>query len=139
VRQWVEDLIDFTGEEKVIRMVYTHPSDTRFCMEAIRALEEKALAEQNAGRIKVAPMSQFADFLNRYSKTKWEIKKAGSDYSIELENPEGLKDITVAVYMGEENNNIVSGGDVKTAEEDGWLYLTVTSNPQKKTLYINQI
>ncbi len=139
VRQWVEDLIDFSAREKVIRMVYTHPSDTRFCLEAIRALEEKALSEQSAGRIKVAPMSQFADYLNRYSKTKCEIKKADNDYSIELENPDGLKDMTVAVYVGEESNNVVSGGDVKTTEEDGWLYLTVTSNPQKKLLEVNQI
>jgi hypothetical protein len=138
VRQWIEELIDFSADEKAIRMVYTHPSDTGFCMEAIRALEEKALAEQSAGRIKVAPMNQFADFLNRYSKTKWEIKKADNDYSIELENPEGLKDITVAVYVGEENK-IVLGSDVKTSEENGWLYLTVTSNPQKKTIDINLI
>jgi hypothetical protein len=138
VQQWVEDLIDFSAREKVIRMVYTHPSDTRFCLEAIRALEEKALSEQSAGRIKVAPMSQFADYLNRYSKTKCEIKKADNDYSIELENPEGLKDMTVAVYVGEENN-VVSGGDVKTFEEDGWLYLTVTSNPQKKKLEVHHI
>lgn len=138
VQQWMEDLIDFSAREKVIRMVYTHPSDTRFCLEAIRALEEKALSEQSAGRIKVAPMSQFADYLNRYSKTKCEIKKADNDYSIELENPEGLKDMTVAVYVGEENN-VVSGGDVKTSEEDGWLYLTVTSNPQKKKLEVHHI
>lgn len=84
-------------------------------------------------------MSQFADYLNRYSKTKCEIKKADNDYSIELENPDGLKDMTVAVYVGEESNNVVSGGDVKTTEEDGWLYLTVTSNPQKKLLEVNQI
>jgi hypothetical protein len=31
------------------------------------------------------------------------------------------------------------GGDVKTSEEDGWLYLTITSNPQKKTLKVNHI
>lgn len=138
VRRWIEELIDFSAEEKVIRMFYTHPSDTRFCMEAIRALEEKALAEQNAGRIKVAPMSQFADYLNRYSKTKWEIKKADNDYTIELENPGGLKDITVAVYVGEKNK-IVLGGDIKTSEENGWLYITVTSNPQKKTIDVNII
>lgn len=138
VRQWIEDLIDFAAEEKVIRMFYTHPSDTRFCMEAIRAMEEKALAEQGAGRIKVAPMSRFAEFLNRRAKTKCEIKKAYNDYSIVLENPEGLKDITVAVYMGEENK-IVMDSDVKTSEEDGWLYITVTSNTQKKTIDVNTI
>ncbi|MFX4261658.1 hypothetical protein ACOBQJ_05615 [Pelotomaculum propionicicum] len=138
VKQWIEDLIDFSAEEKVIRMVYTHPSDTRFCMEAIRTLEEKALAEQGAGRIKASPMSRFAEFLNRYAKTKCEIKKADNDYSIVLENPEGLKDITVAVYVGEENK-IVMDSDVKTSEEDGWLYITVTSNPQKKTIDVNTI
>lgn len=139
VRQWMEDLIDFTGKEKVIRMIYTHPSDQRYCLEAIRAFEDKALAEQGAGRIRVAPMSRFAEFLNRYAKTRWEIKKKGRDYAIELENPEGLADITVAVYVGEEFKNIVSGGDVKTVQEDGWLYLTVTSNDQKKKLEINQL
>lgn len=138
VQRWIDDLIDYTAQEKVIRMFYTHPSDTRFCLEAIRALEEKALAEQSAGRIKIAPMSQFADYLNRYAKTKWTIKKAENDYSIELENPEGLKDITVAVYVGEESK-IVMDSDVKSSEENGWLYLTVTSNPQKKIIDVNSI
>lgn len=139
VRQWVDDLIDFSAKERVVRMIYTHPSDRLFCLEAIRAFEEKALSEQAEGKIRVAPMSWFADFLNRYSKTRWEIKREGKDYSIELENPEGLKDITVAVYVGEDFKNIVSGGDVKTVQEDGWLYLTITSNDQKKKLEINQL
>ncbi len=139
VKQWMNDLIDFAGKERVIRMIYTHPSDKRFCLEAIRAFEDKALAEQSAGKIRVATMSRFADFLNRYSKTRWEIKREGRDYSIELENPEGLADITVAVYVGEDFKNIVSGGNVKTVQEDGWLYLTVASNDQKMKLEINHL
>ncbi len=138
VRQWMEELIDFSAEERVIRMVYTHPSDTRYCLEAIRALEEKAITEQSAGRIRIAPMNHFADFLNRYAKTKWEIKKAGNDYTIELENAAGLKDITAAVYVGEENKIIIDS-EVKTSEENGWLYITVTSNTRKKTIEVNTI
>lgn len=140
VRQWIEDLIDFSAEERAIRMIYTHPSDTRFCLEAIRAFEEKALSEQRKERIIVAPMSQFADFLNRYAKTSWQIKKQeGNNYTIDLENAEGLKDITVAVYVGEGRKNVVLGGNVKTIQEDGWLYLTVTSNHQNKHLEVHQI
>lgn len=138
VRQWMEELIDFSAEEKVIRMVYTHPSDTLFCLEAMKALEEKALAEQSEGRIKIAPMSSFAAFLQRHAKTKWEIKKADNDYTIELENAEGLKDITVAVYVGEKSK-IVLDNDVKTSEEGGWLYITVISDAKKKTIEVNTI
>ena len=125
---------------RAIRMVYSHPIDTRFGLEAYSAFEEKALSEQRKGRITVAPMSQFADFLSRYAKTSFQIKKHGdNNYAVDLENPEGLKDITVAVYVGEERQNVVLGGNVKKLEENGWLYLTVTSDQQKKHLEIHQI
>lgn len=140
VKQWMDDLIDFSAEERSIRMIYTHPSDTPFALEAMRAFEEKAASEQRKGRITVAPMSQFADFLNRRAGTTWQVKKEkGNNYAIDLENPQGLKDITVAVYVGEEHRNMVLGGNVKTTEENGWLYLTVTSNQQKKHLDVHQI
>lgn len=139
VKQWMEDLIDFSADEREIRMIYTHPSDTRFGLEAMRTFEEKALSEQREGRITMAPMSEFADFLNRYAKTNWQIKREkGYNYSIDLENPEGLKDITVAVYVGEDDKNVVLGGNVKTSYEEGWLYVTVTSNHQKKHLEVRQ-
>lgn len=136
VRQWIDDLIDFTTKEKVIRMIYTHPSDTRFCMGAIKAFEDKAREEQEKGRLRIAPMSNFADFLDRRAKTVFIIRKQdGYNYAIDLENPDGLEDITVAVYVGEENH-VVQGGNVKTVLEDGWLYLTVTSGQTKKHLEV---
>ena len=131
VKGWMEDLIDFAAQERVIRMIYTHPSDTRYCLKAIRAFEQKALSEQNNGRIKVAPMSEFADFLNRHAKTSFQIRKEeNNNYAIELENAEGLKDITVAVYVGEDDKNIILGENVDITKEEGWLYITVTSNQQ---------
>ncbi|OPY58412.1 MAG: hypothetical protein A4E55_00904 [Pelotomaculum sp. PtaU1.Bin035] len=140
VKQWLEDLIDYSAEERTIRMVYTHPSETRFCLEAIRAFEQKALSEQKNDRITVAPMSWFADFLNRYSLTRWQVEKQnGRDYIIDLENPESLKDITIAVYVGEEHKHVVWGGNIKSAEEGGWLYLTITSNLKVAHLEIRQV
>jgi len=140
VKQWLEDLVDFSAEERTIRMVYTHPSDTRFCLDAFRAFEEKALAEQKNDRVIVAPMSWFADFLNRNAQTRWQVKKQdGRNYVIDLENPEGLEDITVAVYVGEGQEYVVRGGNVKSVREEGWLYLTITSNRQKKHLEVCQV
>ena len=136
-RCWIDDLIDFAARERSIRTIYTHPSDTRFGLDTIRAFEEKALAGQKEGRIRVATMSQFADFLNRHSTTKWQVKKQeGNNYSIDLENPEGLQDLTVAVFVGEDGKVVVLGENVNTVQEDGWLYLTVTSNHQKKHLEV---
>jgi len=140
VKQWLEDLVDFSAEERTIRMVYTHPSDTRFCLSAFRAFEEKALEEMKKGRITVAPMSWFADFLNRSAQTCWQVKKQnGRNYIIDLKNPEGLKDITVAVYVGDGREYVVRGGNVKSVKEEGWLYLTITSNRQEKRLEVNQV
>jgi len=139
VKQWMEDLVDFSAEEKTIRMIYSHPSDNHYCLDAIRAFEEKALSEQKKGRVTVAPMSWFADFLSRSEKTRWQIKKQGGNYVIYLENPEGLEDITMAVYMREGQDYVVRGDDIKCVMEDGWLYLTVTSNCQKKHIEVHQV
>jgi hypothetical protein len=141
VKQWMQDLIEFSAQERAIRMVYTHPSDVEFELDAMRALEEKALTEQKKGRIRVAPMSKFADFLNRHAATKCRIEKlAGNGYSIDLENPDGLIDMTVAVYVGTESNNVVLGEGITTVQEDdGWLYLTVNSNEKKKHLEVYRI
>lgn len=139
VVQWLEDLVEYAAEERVIRTFYTHPSDRRYCIEAIRALEEKALEEQRKGRLVVAPMSQFADFLCRLSLTNWQVKREGYNYEVELENPKGLKDVTVALYVGEETTPVVLGSEVKTVREGGWLYLTVLSNPVRKQIRVQQL
>lgn len=141
VKQWLSDLIEFSSQERAIRMVYTHPSDVSFELAAMKAFEDKALAEQEAGRLQVAPMSQFADFLNRHAATKFQVKKLEADgYAIDLENPDGLKDMTVAVYVGTESNNVVIGENVTTVqEEDGWLYLTVNSNESVKHLEVFKV
>ncbi|OPX83864.1 MAG: hypothetical protein A4E53_04466 [Pelotomaculum sp. PtaB.Bin104] len=139
VKQWTADLVDFAADEKTIRMIYTHPSDTRFCLDAIRAFEEKVSAEQQNGRITMAPMSWYADFLNRSAKTSYQIKRQDTGaYLIDLENPESLKDITVAVYLGEGVKYDVRGGDVQGVLEGGWLYLTVTSDHQKEHLEVHR-
>lgn len=141
VKRWMQDLIEFSAQERSIRMVYTHPSDKSYELDAMRALEDKALAEQENGRLRVEPMSQFADFLNRHAATKCQIKKLeGNGYSIDLENPDGLKDMTVAVYVGNESSNVVIGEYITTVQEDdGWLYLTVNSNENEKHLEVCQV
>jgi hypothetical protein len=84
-------------------------------------------------------MSQFADFLGRLSQTNWQVKRDGYSYEVELENPRGLKDITVALYVGEEPAPVVLGSEVKAVREGGWLYLTVLSNPVKKQIRVQQL
>lgn len=138
VKQWYQDMVDFAADERVIRLIYTHPTDSPYGLEALRTLQEKILSEQRKGRISLEPMSKFADFLNRYTMTSFKVKRNGGNYSIDLENPEGLNDITVAVYIGEGQRNVVMGGNVKTAEENGWLYLTVTSDDIRKHLEVYQ-
>jgi hypothetical protein len=123
VKQWMQDLIEFSAQERSIRTVYTHPSGKSYELDAMRAFEDKALSEQQEGRIRVRPMSEFAEFLNRHAATKWQVKKLeGNGYSIDLENPDGLKDMTVAVYTGAGSQNVIVGEYITSVqEEDGWL------------------
>ncbi|MDD4238008.1 MAG: polysaccharide deacetylase family protein [Desulfotomaculaceae bacterium] len=141
VKQWLQELTEFAAQERAIRMVYTHPSEVSYELDAMQALEDKMLAEQRKDRLRVAPMSQFADFLNRHAATKCQVGKLeGNGYVIDLENPEGLKDMTVAVYVGTENKYVVIGEYITTIQEDdGWLYLTVNSNEKEKHLEVYQI
>ncbi|MDD4170199.1 MAG: hypothetical protein PHD36_08115 [Desulfotomaculaceae bacterium] len=139
MKQWMEDLVGFAADEKTIRMIYTHPSDPRFCLGAIRAFEEKVSSEQQKGRITMAPMSWYADFLSRSAKTSCQVKRLGAGgYLIDLENSAGLKDITVAVYLGDVAEYAVRGGDTKSVLEEGWLYLTITSDQQKKRVEVQR-
>jgi len=140
VKRWMEDLLDFAAGERTIRMIYTHPSDNRYNLDAIQTFERKAEDEQREGRLTFAPMSRFAAFLNRYMETSWTIKKQGEQsYFIDLRNPEGLKDITVALYLGEEAGYFVWDGNVQTILEGGWLYLTITSDEREKQIEVRRI
>lgn len=137
VRGWLEELVEFSAKERVVRMIYTHPADTIFGIEAIKALEKKVMAEQEKERIIMAPMSRFADFLSRHARTEWQIQKNGKGgYIIDLNNDEGLKDITVALFVGEVDRFFTTGGDLKVIQEDGWLYLTVVSEHKKKRIEV---
>lgn len=137
VKGWLEDLVEFSARERVIRMIYTHPADTVFGIEAIKAFEKKVMAEQSKERIIMAPMSSFADFLSRHARTEWQVQKNGKGgYIIDLQNDGGLKDITVALFAGEGDRFFAAGGDLKVAQEDGWLYLTVVSEHKKKRIEV---
>lgn len=136
VRAWLADLVDFAAAERTIRMVYSHPAETSYCLAAIRALEENVRAEQRGDRLVMAPMSWFADFLNRRAQTNWQVRQENGNYVVDLENPAGLEDITVAVYVGEDREYSVRGRNVQSVREDGWLYLTVTSDRQQKRIEV---
>jgi len=47
-------------------------------------------------------MSYFADFLLRFLKTEYSFRKKGNELVVRLKNPEGLKDIGIAIpnYYG---------------------------------------
>lgn len=140
VKQWMENLLDFTVRERTIRMIYTHPSANRYCLDAIQAFERKADVEQREGRLTFAPMSRFAAFLDRYMETGWTIKKHGEQsYLIDLNNPDSLKDITVAVYLGEGSGYYIRGENVQSVFEDGWLYLTISSDEREKHIEVHRI
>ncbi|MBC7106091.1 MAG: hypothetical protein H5T97_09130, partial [Firmicutes bacterium] len=117
---------------------YTHPSAEPYnlaLLEGLAADLRTAVAEE---RLTVAPMSTFAAFLERHQQTSWSVRRTGDGYLVELKNPLGLQDMTVALYVGPERRYRVLASGVRVEEEDGWLYVTVTGEEAAKRIAVRR-
>lgn len=133
---WLRDLVDFAIHERVIRTFYTHPSADPYNLGLLEGLAADLRAAVAAERLTVAPMSTFAAFLDRHQQTSWLVRRAADRYLIELKNPLGLQDITVAVYVGPERRYRVLATGVRVEEQDGWVYVTVSDQEAAKRIVV---
>jgi len=112
VVDWIDDLTTFCAQRRVARTIYTHAADDPYSRLVLQHLRERLLRLSQQGRLRVAPMGEVADFLNRRARTAWEVARTAEGYSVTLANPLGLQGFALAVYAG--------GGRVPPALPPGW-------------------
>jgi hypothetical protein len=102
VYKFLVSLTDFCIKTKQIRLFYSHPYDIPLYPNAFLRAVDYWESKEKAGLLEVHSMSYFADFLLRFLKTEYSFRKKGDELVVRLKNPEGLKDIGIAIpnYYG---------------------------------------
>jgi hypothetical protein len=102
VYTFLVSLADFCIKTRQIRLFYSHPYDIPLYPNAILRAVDYWESKEKAGLLEVHSMSYFADFLLRFLKTEYSFRKKGDELVVRLKNPEGLKDIGIAIpnYYG---------------------------------------
>ncbi|OIQ62800.1 hypothetical protein [Neomoorella thermoacetica] len=137
VEGWLDNLLDFIEEERVIRLIYTHANRKEYALEALSHLAGRAARDQDEGRLLVWPMSRFATFLNRYEQTEATFSHGPAGWQVRLANRAGLEDITVALYVGARRYRVL-GRNLSWRQEGEWLYLTTTANMAENQIYVRE-
>ena len=102
VEQWLGDTLDYIGTQRTVRLLYSHPydlSDKRYLAVYNEFLDDAELL-QSLGKLRVEPMTYFADFMSRFVDTDFSFVRSEGALEVELRNPRGLKDVSFAVPRG---------------------------------------
>jgi hypothetical protein len=102
VYKFLVSLADFCIKTRQIKLFYSHPYDIPLYPNAILRAIDYWESKEKDGLLEVHSMSYFADFLLRFLKTEYSFRKKGNELVVRLKNPEGLKDIEIAIpnYYG---------------------------------------
>lgn len=137
-KKWLRDLLEFIEKEHVIRLIYTHANRNEYALEALAYFAQRASLDQESGKLMVWPMSRFAKFLNRYEETKFSFHSDRDIWTVDLENAQGLRDLTVAIYIEDPSSYRIIGPGVDTRIEGNWMYITVTEDSTKARILLKK-
>jgi hypothetical protein len=102
VYKFLVSLTDFCIKTRQIRLFYLHSYNIPLYPNAILRAIDYWESKEKDGLLEVHSMGYFADFLSRFLKTEYSFRKNDDKLVVKLENPEGLKDIGIAIpnYYG---------------------------------------
>lgn len=130
IERWLRGTLDYAVQQRSIRLVYSHPYDllpARYQRVFGRFLD-RVEEERDRGALTVEPMSGYVAFLDRFLATRATFAQDGAGLTVVLENPGGLRDITVALpkEMVVEEAVVPDGVEVHAAGNE--VLFTVTTD-----------
>lgn len=100
----VEDFLvstaDFAARTRTVRLVYSHLydlADQDYYLDAFKAFVAHMADLQDANRLEVRSMSDYALFIKRFLKTETRFIHTAKGMEVVVKNPESLERITVAI------------------------------------------
>ena len=135
VKKWFIETLDYVVKNRTVRLIYSHPYDIFLYPDAFKSFLDYAEQLQTTGNIEIKPMSYFAEFMNRFLKTKFTFKREGKKLIVALNNPEGLDGITVAIPR--KNYKKPISDDVNIQEDEDYYYISIKGNLNEKNIYVD--
>ncbi len=136
VKDWLLSTVDYITSNRTVRLIYSHPYNISSYPGPISDFLDYAQARMRAGDLTVKPMSYFAEFMMRFLRTEYYFSRVNGGLEVNIDNPEGLKDITVAVprngYIQPE------GADISVSSDEDYYYMVVNDNPGAKKIFLKE-
>lgn len=138
VIQWMNGMADFVSRNRAVRLIYSHPNDFVHYPKELTAFLDYAETLIRDGKMRIESMTYYAQHLLKVLKTRHSFTLDGKRLMIRLSNPDGLKDITVAVpkdaAMVPDRNK-----DVQLVTDAGEQYhrIVITGDVHEKVLYFD--
>ncbi len=102
VRTWLDATLRYTIAQRSVRLLYSHPYD--LLHPAVRhqyaGFIDTVARLQREGRVRTLTMSDYARFMSRFVRTTVAYRRQGSWLLVSLDNPQGLRGITVTIPAG---------------------------------------
>lgn len=137
LREWFDSLIRYLVGNRSIRLVYSHPYDVEpyYPREVKRFLLNLA-AVVNEKKLTMRPMTEYARFLMRFLKTGVRFRFHSGGLIVEVKNPDGLQEITIAVPGKMELSAPVKG--VSISRDEFYSYIHIQEHVEKKTIPLSR-
>lgn len=122
VQEWLLSIADFTAQEHVARLVYSHPLGATRYIHALQAWMAHSSDLARQGRFRWYTMTSLANFLNARMAVKWSVKASGHHTYLEASHTKTLDHQTWIFPKSRYGNlHVVRGKAEIRAVEDNWL------------------
>jgi hypothetical protein len=123
VRDWLIRIADFTAEDHVARLVYSHPLGTGHFAAALQAWFQRTAELRGNGRFRWYTMANLADFLNTRKQVTWALdRESARTLVLEAEHPETLLHQTWMLSRTKyQQPKLLSGAAVIREADDLWM------------------
>jgi hypothetical protein len=124
--RWLKQVLAFTEQQRGIYLVYTHSYDLRVHPKYIPAFAgflDALVRDQRLGLLRTITMPEATDFLQRYVQTTFTYSRTNGALSLQLDNPQGLRDIAFALPDGDVRTGSLGSGDVALAAVEGGYHI----------------
>jgi hypothetical protein len=137
VQGWLLSIADFTAENHVVRLVYSHPLGATIYIPALQAWmrRTKELTQQQAFRWYT--MSAMAEFLNKRSGVQWSlVRRADQKQLLEASHPKNLEHQAWMFPMSQYRHLHTTHGNATIRSTDKWWIVTA-GNCQQLTIELD--
>lgn len=135
VKKWLIETADYAVRNRTVRLIYSHPYNIEHYKDTVKFFLDYIERLQNQDKLQVKSMSYFADFNQRFLKTKYVFKIEDKKTGVFLNNPEGLNGITIAVPKNAYRMPQIK--DCSVQEDEDYYYLTIKGRENEKVLYLD--